>query len=388
MAEKDSNKTKLLTPFNIIVTVILLVGLVLAIIRFVFGLASISNGSDDYPWGLLIGFNVMAGVALSAGGFVIGTAVYIFGMKEYKLVVRQAILTGFLGYFFVVVALFFDLGRPWRLPYPIVVSYGVTSVLFLVGWHVLLYLSTQFVEILPAFLEWLGWKKWRKFAVSLTIGATIFGVILSTLHQAALGGLFLLAPSKVHPLWYSPFIPLFYFVSAIAAGISMVIFVDFLIRKFHKGKREGSEEQYNNIILGLGKGASITLLSYFFIKIIDLAYSNTWSLIPTSYGNWYLVEMIGFVFVPCFLYAVGVRDKNVRLIQITSVITILGIILNRANLSIITFNYQFPIDKRYIPNWMEFAISFAIITVGIVVFKWIINRVPILHKHHDYSDIH
>src|SRR3972149_4218076 len=110
------------------------------------------------------------------------TAVHIFGLKDYRPIVRPAILTGFLGYFFVVVGLSFDLGRPWRLPCPILVSYGVTSVMFLVGWHVMLSLPCQLVEFCPAIFEWLKWDKIRAWAVRLTFAATIFGVMLSTLH--------------------------------------------------------------------------------------------------------------------------------------------------------------------------------------------------------------
>ncbi|MHC4235809.1 MAG: NrfD/PsrC family molybdoenzyme membrane anchor subunit, partial [Planctomycetota bacterium] len=211
---------RLITPFNFVAAIILCVGIPLTWIRFTQGLAATTNLSDNYPWGLWIGFDVLCGVALAAGGFVLAATVHLFGLRDYRPLVRPAILTGFLGYFFVVVGLCYDLGRPWRLPYPMVVSYGVTSVMFLVGWHVALYLTVQFLEFCPAIFEWLNLKKFRKWAAYLTIGATVFGVILSTLHQSALGALFLLAPGKVHPLWYSPFIPVLFFTSAVVAGMS------------------------------------------------------------------------------------------------------------------------------------------------------------------------
>lgn len=186
-SSKDYFKS-LITPFNIIAALILMVGIPLTIIRFTQGIGAVSNLNDTNPWGFWIGIDVLSGVALAAGGFTIGTAVYLFGMEKYRAVVRPAVLTGFLGYAFVVIGLAFDLGRPWRLPYPMFVSYGVTSVMFLVGWHVATYLAVQFLEFSPAFFEALGWRKLRHWAVKLTIGATIAGVILSTLHQSALGG--------------------------------------------------------------------------------------------------------------------------------------------------------------------------------------------------------
>ena len=192
----------LVTPFNAAATCILLVGLPVIAYRFFYGLGAATNLSQTNPWGVWIGFDVLCGVALAAGGYTLASTVYLFGLKQYYPVLRAAVLTGFLGYFFVVVGLMVDLGRPWRIPYPVFYSYGVTSVMFLVAWHVFLYLTVQFIEFSPAVFEWLGWKSVRKWALKLTIGATVFGVILSTLHQSALGALFLMAPAKIHPLWY------------------------------------------------------------------------------------------------------------------------------------------------------------------------------------------
>ncbi len=178
------------TKFNAVVAIILLVGIPVIIYRLVFGLGPSTNLSDNNPWGIWIGFDMLCGVALAAGGFVIGTAVHIFGMKEYSFLFRPAVLTGFLGYLFAIIALTFDLGRYYRLPYPMFVSWGVSSVLFLVAWHVALYLSCQFVEWCPAIFEWLNMKKARKIFIKATLGATIFGVCLSMLHQSALGSIF------------------------------------------------------------------------------------------------------------------------------------------------------------------------------------------------------
>jgi Ni/Fe-hydrogenase subunit HybB-like protein len=377
----------LITPFNIIAALIFWIGLPVIVIRLGAGLAATTNLTDSNPWGIWIGFDVMSGVALAAGGYVVASAVHIFGLKEYQPVARAAVLTGFIGYFLVVVGLLFDLGRPWRLPYPMFVSMGVTSVLFLVAWHVALYLTTQLVEFSPAVFEWLGWQKLRKFAVRIALGATVFGVMLSTLHQSALGGLFLLMPGKLHPLWYSPLIPIFFFVSSIAAGMSMVIVESMLSHRIFLSKDDPEHRaQLDRITLGLGRAASVVLFTYFWIRVISVMHSNSWSLLGTPLGYWYMVEIVGFVAVPCALFLYASRKQNVGLVRLTAVWTVVGVILSRLNMSIIAFRWDQP--DRYVPAWQEIVITVTIITFGLVLFKWMVNRMPVFKPHPEYPDQH
>ncbi len=373
----------LITPFNIIVSIILAIGIPLTFIRFTQGIGAVSNLNDTNPWGFWIGVDVLCGVALAAGGFTIGTAVYLFGMKKYHMLVRPAVLTGFLGYLFVVIGLSFDLGRPWRLPYPMFVSYGVTSVMFLVGWHVATYLSVQFVEFSPALFETLGWKKFRKWAVKITIGATIFGVILSTLHQSALGGLFLMAPGKLHPLWYTPYLPIFFFVSAIIGGMTMVIFESMMThRVFHHQVDPKNDATLEEITIGLGKGASALLFTYFCMKWVGVAHDYRWEYLNTPYGHWFLFEVFCFILLPCFVLFRGVQRKSVGLVRFGAIWTILGLILNRVNVSMVALNWQEA--DRYVPHWNEVAITITVITLGLITFRFIVNRAPILYRHPDY----
>ncbi len=379
----------LYTPFNVIAGIILIVGFVITILRFTKGLGAVTNLDNNYPWGIWIGFDLMAGVALAAGGYVTSAAVYIFGMKRYHSAVRPAILTGFLGYALVVVALHYDVGRPWRLPYPFIMQQGTTSLLFEVAACVALYLTVLFIEFSTAPLEWLGLKRARSIVVRLTMVLTIFGVILSTLHQSSLGALFLLAPSKLHPLWYSSYLPVFFFVSSVIAGLSMVIFESTLSHRYFAHKMDETHlAEKEGVALGFGKAASLVLAGYFTIKVLGISMDNNWHLLGTGYGMWFLVELLGFIALPCFLYAVGVREKNLCLIKWTSGLTVLGIILNRLNVCLIAFNWHLPSDEKYFPHWMEIGISVFVVTAGIVVFRFIVTRMPILYEHPDYKDSH
>jgi Ni/Fe-hydrogenase subunit HybB-like protein len=391
---QSSQSHRLITPFNVIAGFILVIGAVILFWRFTRGLGGttffgpITNLTHDNPWGLWIGFDVMSGVALAAGGFVTSSAVYLFGMKEYKPIVRPAILTGFLGYFLVVVGLLVDLGRPWRLPYPFVLQAGPTSALFEVALCVAIYLTVLFLESTPAAFEWLGWKRLRRLTGSMTIALTILGLLLSTLHQSSLGALYSITPTKLHPLWYSSYLPVHFFVSAVAAGISMVIVESTISHRAFKHQVDISHEQLDKITMGLAKAGSIVLAIYFSIKVMGIVADNEWHLLATGWGGWFLVELLGFVALPCLLYAVGYREKKSWVVRFAGIIAVLGIILNRFNVSFIAFNWKLAPELRYLPTWMEIWVTVTLITFGLVTFKWISNRMPVLYEHPQFKGMH
>ncbi|NOX33676.1 MAG: Ni/Fe-hydrogenase cytochrome b subunit [Deltaproteobacteria bacterium] len=388
-SEKTIAQKQFVTPFNVVAAIIILVGLVITVLRFTKGIGAVTNLDNNNPWGLWIGFDLLCGVALAAGGYVTSSACYIFGLKKYHSAVRPAILTAFLGYAMVVLALNYDVGRPWRLPYPIFYSQGTSSLLFEVGLCVFLYLTVLFVEWTPAAFEWLGLKKIRNWVVRLTLVLTIFGVILSTLHQSSLGALFLIAPSKLHPLWYSEYLHVYFFISSIFAGLSMVIFESSMAHKWlHDKMDETHLAEADGVVLGFGKAASFIMMGYIGIKIIGIAVDNNWHYLTTGWGLWFLVELIGFVLFPAILYSVGSREKNTKLIKIAAIWTILGIVLNRLNVSLIAFNWRLPASERYFPSFMEVWTTIFIITIGVVIYKFIATRMPILYEHPEYKEDH
>jgi len=385
--ENPAAKYSLFTPFNVVVGIIILIGAVIIFLRFSKGLGAVTNLSDNNPWGVWISFDLLCGVALAAGGYTTSAACYIFGLKRYHSAVRPAILTAFLGYALVVFALHYDVGRPWRLPYPIFVQSGTTSVLFEVGLCVFLYLITLFVEWLPSCLEWLGFRKPRNAIVRMTLALTIFGVILSTMHQSSLGALYLIAPSKLHPLWYSSYIPVFFFISSIAAGLSMVIFEGTLSHHFLHDKMDRTYlREHNDVVLGFSKGAAMVLACYFLLKVVGIALDDKWHYLLTGYGGWFLVELLGFVALPCFIYAMAVREQNLKLSKYASMLTVLGIVLNRFNVSWFAFNWQLPAADRYFPSLMEIAISIYIVTIGVLVFRYLSMKTPIFYEHPEYRE--
>ena len=219
---------------------------------------------------------------------------------------------------------------------------------------------------------------WRMPA--LTLGAVIFGITLSTLHQSGLGALFLLAKSKIHPLWYTEFIPVLFFASSIYAGLSMIIFESTISHRVFKNLIDLHEHHnFNEILFGLAKGAAISMFVYYFFKALIFIHGEEWELINDFWGFWYLVEVIGFVLIPCFMFAFGVRNRSLSIIRIASIMALVGIVLNRLNISIIAFNWMAPV--RYYPSWQEIVVTLMVISAEIWVFRWIVTRMPVFQSH-------
>lgn len=373
-------KGKMFTWFNVISLPIMILGLVLIVIRFWKGIGSITNLTQEVPWGLWIGFDVVTGVAFAGGAYVVTFMVYILNMRSYHSIVRVTVLNGFLAYVFYAGALLLDLGRPWNVINPIIGNgFGTSSVLFLVAWHFLLYMIAELIEFSPAIAEWLGAKRAVKILSGMTLAAVIFGITLSTLHQSGLGALYLMAKQKIHPLWYSEFIPILFFVSSIFAGLSMVIFEGSITNKvFSDQISEKKHHDHNKIIRGLSKVCAGAMFAYFFLQILVFVHSKNWAYLNTKLGYWYLTEMLGFVLVPMLLFYYSYRRNNTLLIKIAAVITMVGIIINRLNITVIGFKWDAA--THYVPSWMEIVVTLAVIFTEIWIFRWVINRLPVLRE--------
>jgi Ni/Fe-hydrogenase subunit HybB-like protein len=376
-------KGKWLTPFNLISIPVIVLAAVLLSIRFARGLGSITNLSQDFPWGLWIGFDVMTGVAFAGGAYVLTFMVYILRVEKYHSLIRVTVLNGFLAYAFYAGALLLDLGRPWNVINPIIGnSFGVSSVLFLVAWHFLLYMTAELIEFSPAIAEWLGLRRVRKILSGMTLGAVVFGITLSTLHQSGLGALYLMAKPKIHPLWYSEFIPILFFVSSIFAGLSMVIVEGTISGRVFKDHAENrSSEQ--SIVLGLAGICAGSMIIYLFLQGLTFIHGGHSAYLASPMGYWYLVELIGFVLIPCILFLRAVQIKNMTLTRVAAVMTLIGVVLNRLNISVIAFKWYAPV--RYFPSWMEVEVTLAVIFAEIWVFRWVISRMPVLESSPEWA---
>jgi Ni/Fe-hydrogenase subunit HybB-like protein len=377
MTWRDYAKS-LVTPFNVTAFFICAIGIPLLVYRFTAGLGATTNLSQTQPWGIWIGFDMMTGIALAAGGFTIGATVEIFGLEEYHPIERPAILTGFLGYLMAVVGLVADLGKPWNMVL-VAVSNGTRSVLFEVAWCVMCYTTVLSLEFAVPFFEWLGIEKVYRPLRKALLALTVLSVMFSTMHQSALGSLFIIAPGKLHPLWWSQWIYAFFFMTAIIAGISMVIVESTISHRVFAKQFEGQHVDVDRLTLGLGKAGAVVMFAYFFLKLQGVIDAHAWNHIGQGFlGKWWLVEMFGFIMLPALMYAYGGRNGNARVVRVAAAISVLGIIVNRLNVSVVAWDYNNP--NHYLPSWIEIWVSLTLVVIGVLAFRWIVNRMPVLRE--------
>jgi c(7)-type cytochrome triheme protein len=359
-----------LSFWSVVLLVILGTGMYSAFLRFTSGLGASTALNDQFPWGLWIGFDVLCGVALAAGGFTISAVVYVFNIDRFKPIIRPTILTAFSGYLLVIVALLFDLGRPYRIWHPLVM-WNPRSVMFEVAWCVTLYTIVLALEFSPMLFQQLRLEKPLRILRSLTVPLVILGVILSTLHQSSLGSLYLIVPQKLHPLWYSSLLPVFFFISAVALGCAMTIFESFLsYRAFEKRLEIG-------LLSDLGKVTVVTLAVYLVLKVQDLAGQGALKAAfePTYEGRMFLSEVLLGIIAPLVLLVIPRIRNNHFSLFVAALLVILGFVMNRLNVSI-TGMEGFS-GRSYFPAWTEVSVTLMIVTLGFVLFGRAVKYLPV-----------
>jgi len=358
-----------ITVWRVIFAAILLSGLYATYLRIFYGLGGSTNLSDRFPWGLWIGFDVMCGVGLAAGGFTLVAMVHIFNIRQYRPILRPAILTAFLGYLLVTVGLLYDVGRPDRMWHPLVM-WNPHSVMFEVAWCVTLYSTVLFLEFLPIVFERFGLHKPMEWIHRISVPLMILGVLLSTLHQSSLGTLFLIVPEKLDRLWYTPILPLLFYVSAIAVGLAMTIF-----ESWHSSRAFGRALELP-LLASIGRVLSVAMSVYLWIRFLDLLHRGALRLLLRNRTEtWLFLLEIALAVVPTVLLYQSPVRRNPAALYACSVMVVFSFIANRLNVGIT--GLEAGSGTHYIPKWSEVAVTLSLVAVGFAIFRVIGQHFPI-----------
>lgn len=384
-------KHKYFTPGVFVLIILALNGLVFLMGRFFFGIGAVTNLNNQYPWGLWIGVDVAAGVALAAGGFTTAALGHVMHREEYHAIVRPALLTAMLGYTFVAMGVFVDIGRWYFIWHPLIMWNG-SSALFEVGICVMIYLTVLYIEFLPIVTErFIGKVNLPGFLSKLNkpvdkllraldrgLSKTMFifiiaGVVLSTLHQSSLGTLMIIAGPKMHPLWQTPVLPLLFLLSAISVGFPMVIFESMLASRSFGLKPE------MHILSRLGSMIAPLLGIYLAFKIGDMFIRETFVYLTefNTASVMFTIEVLFGVIIPLRMFLSPKVLKSPLFLFIASALVVFGVLLNRINNFIVAYTPPYSV-KSYIPSFGEFSVTIGFAAMLILAYRFIVMNFPVI----------
>ncbi len=341
-----------------------------AVLRFTRGLGAVTHLSDRFPWGVWIGFDVLCGVGLAAGAFTVTAITHVFHASRFEPIVRPTVLTGLLGYLLVIAALMFDLGQPWRIWHALV-FWNPHSVMFEVAWCVILYTAVLLLEFAPVVFERLRLERPQRVLRAIGTPLVIAAVLLSTLHQSSLGSLYLIAPTKLYPLWYSPLLPFLFLLSAVAAGIAMVVIESALSERAFGRRLEMS------VLEPLARGLLVTLVLYALLRLVQLRRSAALPLLlhPGYEEAMFLLEIALGILLPVAVLSAASARRSPRALTVCALLVVAGFLLNRLNVSVT--GMERAAGVRYLPSAMELAVSVGLVAIGFVLFALAVRHLPI-----------
>lgn len=385
---------RFLTPGVMVMLALMAVGLAFVAARFLFGIGKITNLNNQFPWGIWIGVDVASGVALAAGGFTTGAIAYVFNRDQYHAVIRPALLTAMLGYTFVVLGLLVDIGRYWNITSPLY-NWNGNSVLFEVAMCVMIYLNVLYIEFIPIVVERFkdrvnlpgvlaGFNNIIETLLALAdriLGKVMFlfiiaGIVLSCLHQSSLGSLMLIAPYKVHPLWYTPILPLLFLLSAFAAGYPMVAFESIIVSRSFNRKPE------MEVLTPLARVMPLLMGIYLTFKIGDMLVRGTYVYLldGTYQTNAFVVEMLFGVLLPFVLLLFRRVRQSAGWLFFASAVFVLGILLNRINVFVTSYTPPYKL-VGYFPALGEIFVTVGLIATLMFIYRVAVFIFPILGIH-------
>ncbi|MFA6008961.1 MAG: Ni/Fe-hydrogenase cytochrome b subunit [Desulfobacteraceae bacterium] len=384
-------KSEFWTPGVLVLAAVAMAGLIVILARFIGGIGYVTHLSTARPWGLWIGVDVASGVALAAGGFTTAFLAHILGRHYYEPVVRPALLTAMLGYTFVVLGLMVDIGRSWAIWKPLF-NWNPHSVLFEVAMCVMFYLNVLYIEFLPVVAEqYKGRVNLPGPLAILNAPISIFldvadrilsktmwvfiiaGVVLSCMHQSSLGSLMLVAPTKLHALWYTPILPLLFLVSAITVGYPMVVFETTLITT------SMNLESEMKILAPLTRITLILLGLYASLKIGDMVIRKSYVYLFdfNTQSNAFLIEMILGVLIPWFMLVSNRVRQSRRWLFTACTLIVAGVVINRLNVFVV--GYKPPVsDALYFPSMGEFMTTAGLIALLMLLYRFLVTHLPVL----------
>ncbi len=372
MSEAKPVGGKIITGPFLFFSALAVIAVILIFKRFIFGLGSVTNLSDGYPWGIWIAYDVVVGTAFACGGYAMALLVYIFNKGEFHPFVRPALLASAFGYTLAGVSIFFDVGRYWQA-YNLFLPWfsQLNSVMFEVAFCITMYIFVLWIEFSPAFMEWLKAKGLVNTMNRLMFIFIAIGVLLPTMHQSSLGTLMVVTGRKLSPLWQTQLIPLLALISAITMGYSIVIFESVVSAVSLKREIEMP-------LLSKLSGLIPWLIGlYLILRFGDLIVRGQLGLAFAGdlKGNMFIIENLLYL-IPLVFLASERNRTNPRTLFWAAVSMLVAGAWYRFDTFLVGFDPG--AGWHYFPSVQEILITVGLISMEIAGYMVIVKKLPVL----------
>jgi len=403
-----------------------LVGALVLLWRFAAGLGATTGLNDGYPWGLWIAFEVVTGTALACGGYAVALLCYVANKGRYHPLVRPAVLTSALGYTIAGFAVAIDVGRYWWL-YKVFLPWhwNLSSVLLEVALCISAYVVVLWIELSPAAIE-----RWRAFAPARAAGrllglpgfareraprraapapapglpalgvllqdggvpieraraapgaaaephlggALLFivalGLLLPTMHQSSLGSLMLVAGTKLHAFWHTPWLPLLFLVSCIAMGYAVVVFESLLSARAFQRTAELP------LLRSLARVMACVQLGFLALRLLDLGASGKLQALALDRHALLLGTELLLFLAPALLLLLRRAPASASRLFVAAVLMLCAGALYRFDVYLIAFDPG-P-GWTYFPTVPEILVTLGLLAAEIAIYVAVVRRFPIL----------
>ena len=376
MSEHAPLGGKIITKPFIFFGVLFTIALAFLAARFIFGLGSVTNLSDGYPWGIWIVIDVMVGTAFGCAGYAVALLVYVLNKGQYHPLVRSAVLAGLFGYMLGGMAVMIDLGRYWQfytLMWPGFIN--VNSVMLEVAWCVMAYIGVLFVEFAPTALERFGLKNAQQKLSKVMFLVIAVGILLPTMHQSSLGTMAVVAGNQISPLWQTQLLPPLFLISALLMGYAIVPFESILASM---GLRRPLE---TDLLAKLTKVMLVVTGFYLLLRFGDLLWRGALGLafVGDLDSIMFWIENLLFV-IPILLLAKTANRNSPRLIFLSAISLLLAGSVYRINTYLVGYHPVAGGTWHYFPSMGEIMVTVGIFSLEVMLYLIVVKTLPVLHR--------
>jgi Ni/Fe-hydrogenase subunit HybB-like protein len=372
---------KVLDPLMKVLLALFAVSAIVMAYRFFAGVGAVSNMTDGFTWGIWEPVNVVVFTGIGAGAYGVGLLCYLLNKGQYHGLVRPAVLVGAICYTLGGSSIMIALGRYWNaVLLPWVPWWNLASVLLEVAVCVMCYVAVLWIEVLPSVFDgaaasrsprWSAFgKKWGAKLAKLMPYIIALAILLPTMHQSSLGGLMLLAETKVHPLWHTALLPTLFLVSCLSMGYGAVVVLVNLLRMTWNAKLD------QKLFADMSKVNAGLLLFYVVLRVGDIAVTGKLQHLGLDFFTALFVFELALFLAPAVMFLMPSVQANRGKTFGAALLALAAGSFYRVDTYLSV--YRPAPGWNYWPSLGETVVTVGMAAIGIAIFVFVSRKFPVV----------